>query len=279
VSGRRAVVTGSASGMGAATATALRQEGWEVVGVDLRDADIVADLGSSSDRRRVAEEVAVRCDGRLDAAVTCAGISGFTSAGGDVVLAVDYFGTVDLLASLRPLLAAGSAAAAVAISSNAATITPRLDEALIDACIDADDGLARDRARQAGAAAAYAAAKFAVARWVRRSAPTSAWIGQGITLNAVVPGMIDTPMTRSMQENVEATSMLERTPLPAGRPGTPEEIAGVVGFLLGPSARFLVGSLLFVDGGTDAVIRGDHWPSPRPSRRQDPVASPSADDA
>ena len=263
--------------MGKATTAELVHRGCEVIGVDVRNADVVADLASPADRQRAVEEICARSDNRIDGVVTFAGISGFGGAGGDEVVAVDYFGTVTLLEALRPALAAGTVPAAVAVSSNAATITPRVDEALVDACLDGDEVRACTRGAIVGGAAAYAAAKLAVARWVRREAPGAAWVGRGITLNAVVPGVIDTPMTRAMRRRADAATMIDRTPLPAGRAGTAQEVAELAAFLLGPSARYIVGSLIFVDGGTDAVIRAD-TPSPRPARRHDGADSASSGD-
>lgn len=69
-------VTGSASGIGLATALQLEAGGHCVIGVDVRDADIVADLGNPEGRRHAADAVAEMCDGVLDAAVTCAGLGG-----------------------------------------------------------------------------------------------------------------------------------------------------------------------------------------------------------
>ena len=62
------------------------------------------------------------------------------------------------------------------------------------------------------------------------------------------------------EEHAAMAEMLKITPL--GREGRPEEIAGIVAFLLGPDARFLCGSILFVDGGTDALLRPNDWPVP-----------------
>ncbi|MGH8153511.1 MAG: SDR family oxidoreductase, partial [Rhodanobacteraceae bacterium] len=76
-----------------------------------------------------------------------------------------------------------------------------------------------------------------------------AWAKDGIRVNAVLPGWIDTPMTRSVRDQApELTErVLARTP--AGRWGQPEDLAGVAIFLASPASDFLVGSGILVDGG------------------------------
>src|SRR5580692_10710819 len=98
------VVTGSASGMGLATSKRLRDGGCNVIGVDIQGSEIPADLRQPEERIRVCREIAVRCDGVLNAVVTCAGISGFTSQPASSVVSINYFGTVNLLEGMRPLL-------------------------------------------------------------------------------------------------------------------------------------------------------------------------------
>jgi len=51
-------------------------------------------------------------------------------------------------------------------------------------------------------------------------------------------------------------------PIPMGAPGQPEDVAAVIDFLLGTDARLLVGSVVFADGGTDALLRAGDWPAP-----------------
>ena len=109
---RIVVVTGSASGMGAATRARLEADGQRVVGVDLRDAEVVADLGTPDGRpgrgRRASRELA---GGSIDGLVTWAGVAGLTERPpGSLLVSVNYFGTVALLEGLRPLLAAGDRA-------------------------------------------------------------------------------------------------------------------------------------------------------------------------
>ena len=108
----------------------------------------------------------------------------------------------------------------------------------------------------------YPATKLAVAWWVRRNAPTPEWAGAGIALNVVVPGAVETPMLQSTREDPTIGRFIDAFPIPVGRPGRAEELAGVVSFLLGPDARFCCGSVVFADGGTDAMVHPEGSPLP-----------------
>jgi NAD(P)-dependent dehydrogenase (short-subunit alcohol dehydrogenase family) len=256
------VITGASSGMGAATTERLVADGHRVIGVDLKDADVAADLGTPTGRRAAVDNVAALSQGTVDGLVTFAGLAGTTNRPGALLVAVNYFGTVELLAGLRGMLARGTNPAAVAISSNSTTCQPGVPLELVDACLAGDESVAQETGDRVGSLAAYPATKLAIARWVRRQATTSDWIGAGITLNAVAPGFIETPMTAEVRRDPVVGSALDHFPLPVGRVGRPEEIAGLIAFLLGPDARFLCGSIVFADGGTDALLRPDEWPAP-----------------
>ncbi|MGH9084506.1 MAG: SDR family oxidoreductase [Acidimicrobiales bacterium] len=259
---RTFAVTGSASGMGAATCRRLEEDGARVIGIDVRDADVVADLGTPEGRASAIEAVGERCDGALDGLVTWAGVAGLSHLPGSLLASVNYFGTVTLLEGLRSLLAAGDQPGAVAISSNSTTCQPGVPMDVVARCLDGDEDAARAAADAAGALATYPATKTAVARWVRRQAPTDAWAGAGIALNVVAPGAVETPMLQATRDDEVIGMFVDAFPIPIGRKGTPEELAAVVAFLLGPDARFLCGSFVVVDGGTDALLRSDDVPTP-----------------
>lgn len=256
------VVTGSASGIGAACARRLAADGARVIGVDLHDATVVADLGTPTGRRDAATAVAATAGGRLDGLVTCAGLAGLPDRPGSLLASVNYFGTVGLMEALRPLLARAPRPAAVAVSSNATTVQPGISEDLVAACLAGDEALARRLADGVGSMAAYPATKLALARWVRRQAVSATWAGSGVRLNAVAPGMIDTPLVAEGRADPRVAPLLALLPIPVGRPGRPEEVAALVSLLLGPDGGYFCGSVLFVDGGSDAALRGDDWPSP-----------------
>ncbi len=219
----------------------------------------MADLATTEGRRRAVEEAGTRCGEALSGIVTCAGLAALSGRPGSVVTAVNYFGAVEVLEGLRPLLREGGAA--VAISSNSTTVQPAIPAELVQACLDHDEARCARISDEKGALLAYPASKLALAHWVRAVATGRAWAGSGLRLNAVAPGMIDTPMVAGMRADAETGPLLDMLPIPVGRPGRPEEIAALVEFLLGADAAFFCGSVVFCDGGSDALLRTRDWPA------------------
>ncbi len=254
------VITGSASGIGRATREMLEADGQRVIGVDLHDAEVIADLSTATGRVSMVDDVTRLSDGSIDGLLAGAGISGRTNESGRVVR-LNYFGAVATLVGLRPLLAHGKNPSAVAISSNAATTQPGgADPAVVQLCLEGRE--AEAVAAMTGVpAAGYPIAKLSLARWVRRNAVRDEWVGSGVRLNAIAPGIIVTAMTEAGLSSLFA---MPDWPRPTKEPGRPDEIAGFVRYLLSAEARYFVGSFLVMDGGTEAAMRADDWPTARP---------------
>lgn len=263
---RTFVVTGSASGIGGATRARLVARGDRVIGVDIRDADVQVDLSSAAGRREAIARVESLCGGVLDGIVPCAGLMGLPHRPGRVLAELNYYGTIEFLEAARPWLARGTKPAAVAISSNSTTTMPGLPVELTKLLLDGDPAEAIACADKVGSPAAYPAVKLAVAHWVRRHATSAAWAGSGITLNAVAPGKTETGMLAEGRADKQYGPLIDAFPVPVGRSAEPDELAGLITFLLGDDARFLCGSVIFCDGGTDAQLRPNDFPTPLPRR-------------
>lgn len=257
-------VTGSASGIGAAVAAHLEKEGHRVIGVDLRDAEVTADLGTAEGRAHTVAEVSRISAGRLDGFLPFAGVAAATGRPGGLVVSVNYFGAIALLEGLRPLLRESGNASVVLVSSNSTTTQPLWPVELADACLAGDEERARGIAESfgdLGAIQAYPATKAALAWYARTK--SAEYIADGIRLNAIAPGIIDTPMTQEGSKDALTGEGMKQflAMTPIGRPGRPEEIADLAAFLLSDKAGFFVGSVIFCDGGIDAAFRGKDWPA------------------
>lgn len=250
-------ITGSASGIGAAIRERLAGEGLRIIGVDLRDADVEADLATPAGRRGAVDAVRAACDGRLDGLVACAGL-GPQVKDHAAIVSVNYFGAEAILAGLRDCLEKGRQAAAVAISSNSSRL-PGIESPVIDACLDGDEERARRAAVEHGGIFAYAGSKQALARWVRRNAVKPEWAGRGIRLNAVAPGSTMTPLLQEGLDDPQFGGAIRGFTVPLGDFGRAQDIAAAVAFLLGPDAAFCCGTVLYADGGSDALIRPDEY--------------------
>lgn len=252
--------------MGSAVASKLRAAGHTVIGVDVADsADVVADLSTPSGRRDAAEKVLATADGHLDGAVLAAGLG--PMPGRDrprLITQVNYFGVVDLLRAWRPALATADAAKVVVFSSNSTTTVPLVPRRAVRALLAGDGPAALKSLRMFGSrmapAFAYAASKIAVSHWVRTAATSPAWIGSGIRLNAIAPGAILTPLLEKQLSTPSEARQIKSFPVPAGGYGDPSHLGDWVVFMLSDAADFLCGSVVFVDGGTDAYYRPTDWP-------------------
>jgi 2-keto-3-deoxy-L-fuconate dehydrogenase len=222
--GRRALVTGAGSGIGAAVARLLESEGAEVIAADIIGTDVHLDVRDEAQVAAVAHDV--------DVLVNVAGIGSTTNAPEtplDVwedVFAVNARGTFLCCKHVIPTMIARGGGSIVNIASVAAIV-----------------GL-RNRA-------AYCASKGAVVSLTRALAVDH--VSDGIRVNAVCPGTVDSPWVRRLVEEAGESldELTSRQPL--GRLGTPEEIAEAVTYLASDSAGFVTGSVLVIDGGLTAA--------------------------
>ena len=255
LSGRTALVTGGAQGLGEGMARALAAAGARVVVADLQEsvAQVAADLGDGhgsvhldvTDDASWEAAVASTLEqlGGLDILVNNAGVEItelVTELDPDNVrrqLEVNVLGTAlglkHGLRTMRPEGPGGKGGAIVNVSSVAATI--------------AFPGIA-----------AYSATKSAVDRLTRVAAAESGRFGYGVRVNCVYPGLVPTAMGQGLAVTVAAAGLYDspddavvdvigRTP--AGRLGTVEDMADAVVFLASDAARFVTGIGLPVDGG------------------------------
>jgi meso-butanediol dehydrogenase / (S,S)-butanediol dehydrogenase / diacetyl reductase len=222
--GKRALVTGAGSGIGAAVARLLESEGADVVAADLTGTDVHLDVRDEAQVAAVVRDV--------DVLVNVAGIGSTTTAPDtplDVwedVFAVNARGTFLCCKHAIPAMIARGGGSIVNIASVAALV-----------------GL-RNRA-------AYCASKGAVVSLTRALAVDH--VKDGIRVNAVCPGTVDTPWVRRLVADAGESldELTARQPL--GRLGTPEEVAEAAAYLASDSAGFVTGSVLVIDGGLTAA--------------------------
>ena len=230
--GKRALVTGAGSGIGAAVARRLADEGADLVVADLAPQAVADELGAHALELDVRDEAQVAAGGLhdVDLLVNVAGIGSTTNAPDtalDVwenVFAVNARGTFLCCKHAIPGMAARGGGSIVNVASIAALV-----------------GL-RNRA-------AYSASKGAVVALTRALAVDH--VADGIRVNAVAPGTVDSPWVRRLVEDLGESLDALKARQPLGRLGTPEEIADAVLYLAG--AEFVTGTVLVIDGGLTAA--------------------------
>lgn len=228
VAGARALISGGASGIGAAVAQALTEAGCHVIAADLPGAPLPTDRRIETAEVDVTDKASVRALAagldRLDILVNAAGI---IRRGAEYepdvfarVLDVNLVGVMRLCTACRPLLARQGGSIV-----NIASMLSFFGGGLVPG---------------------YSASKGGVAQLTKSLA--IGWAGEDIRVNAVAPGWIATPLTQALQDDADrSAAILARTPL--GRWGQPEDVTGAVIFFCSPAAAFITGVILPVDGG------------------------------
>jgi len=245
------VITGAASGIGAATVTRLKAAGHRVIGVDLKGTDVDADLGTAEGRAAMIKAVEALAPDGIDGVLAGAGISNHERP--RETIAINYFGAVATLEGLRPLLAKSAQPRAVAICSTAVMLPSSAE--IIEMYLAGDEAGALS-AMEKEPQTSYPTSKNALARWVRSAAVSQEWGGQGILLNGIGPGVVTTPMTAPLFDQPEMVELIgQSNPIAVEGYAGPEEIAELIDFLLQMENHYLTGQIIFIDGGSDAILR------------------------
>lgn len=245
-------MTGGATGIGAAIKKTLLDAGHTVLVVDIKQADIEADLSSAEGRAGAVAALQEQCADGLDGFIACAGVA--SQAPTALTTSLNYYGTVELVEGVSDLLAKNKGTV-VLVSSNSAPMSTATD--YMDALLDKDEAAALTLAESIEGHDAYSGTKQAVARWMRRN--INKFTAQGIRINAIAPGYTQTPMTVAVENDPNYGPKIREfmASIPMGRPGKPEDMAKATSFLLSDDSSFICGTVLFIDGGHDALFRPD----------------------
>ena len=253
------VVTGGSGGIGGKTVEILRSQGHEVVNVDLKDSDICANLATKEGSDEVIHTIHAQYpDGNAGVSGACGNLK--------LMISLNYFGATNLAHGLFDLLKKKGGSCVVTSSNTISQGAARMD--LVDMLNYSQTKPVNeerilniiekfDESSLAVGNSIYVTTKYALARWARRV--SASWAANGVRINTVAPGNVSTPMTATMSENAKAA--LAALPIPINY-GTdtlmdPEDIANVIAFLVSPLAHGINGNVLFVDGGTDALLNSE----------------------
>jgi NAD(P)-dependent dehydrogenase (short-subunit alcohol dehydrogenase family) len=250
-SGRRVVVTGCASGIGAALVGQLVELGADVVGLDLRPPPFAlnefhpVDLADPTS----IDTAAAAIGGPIDALFNVAGVS--SGIGNPLlVVKINFLGTRHLTEALAPRMPSGGAIASVSslaasnYEANAAEIAGLLNTRSfgegVEWCAEHPDALADGGYRLAKEAIVLYGMKHAAALGAR-----------GIRINCTGPGVTETPILDQLRTKY-GQDYLDSFPKPLGRVSNPDEQAAVLTFLNSQAAGFITGQVIWVDGGNIA---------------------------
>lgn len=245
-------MTGGATGIGAALKQQLQDQGDTVIVVDIKEGDIIADLSTAEGRRAAVDGIRGAAADGLDGFIPCAGLGPYIKPL-STIAKVNYFAVIETIQGVRDLLEKKQGSVLL-VSSNSAPMI-QADDPFVQLCLEGDEAAACADIDGKDGHTAYAGSKRAITMWMRQNVPDYA--SSGVRLNAVAPGITMTPLTEDAFEDEEFGQAMKdfSAATPVGGSAQPEQIASGMRFLLSPEASFVCGAVLFVDGGTDALMR------------------------
>lgn len=252
---RKIVVTGAASGIGAATVALVRARGDEAIGVDLKDVEVIADLSTPQGRADAVAKILEVTGGQVDGLITCAGLSNNSTT----QVNVNYFGTTELVEGLLPALTASNGRVALVASISATQPTV---PAIVDALLAGDEEAAVEAAGAVERVQQiYPSTKFALVQWMRRNAGTPAFAGAGVPMNAIAPGVVLSPMTDALIADPKMKAIMDAAvPSPLGGYASAEAIGHALLWLVARENTNMTGQTIFVDSGAEVTLRpADHF--------------------
>lgn len=256
------VISGATTGIGAAVKKILLEQGERVINIDIVDGDITADLADRTQRERAISELLTQCPEGIDCFVANAGVGPTEEA--PRIVSLNYFAVKEMCEAFYPLLLK-KRGNIVVNSSNSANL-PGHNYELIAAMTDEND---ENKAREIASALvgpakqqAYQGSKYAIAKWVRRR--SASWAARGVRMNAVCPGNTDTPLRTKGINDPDFSAGMKSYPLPVGFGSginylQADQIAQVIVFMASPAGSALSGSILYADGGCDAMLRSERF--------------------
>lgn len=229
-------ITGGSGGIGLRVISQLEKQGHETINIDWKTGDIQADLSIPEGRQKVIDELHELHPEGLDGLILCAGVPG-SCHDLRLILSLNFFGTISIIKGAYDLLEKKGGSCVATVSNAISQGDLRMDLAdilnnnnedelrILDLVsnLDENDLLTGNRL--------YVASKYALARWVRRH--SASYAANGVRINAVAPGNVNTSMTATM--SVDEKTALNALPIPTkyGKETLmePDEIASAINFL------------------------------------------------